>query len=190
MDERPRRQRPRDTAPGIRHVIVGAASPELYYRDDVDNATWIRRLVATLDRHEWTCIAFCQLPTHVHVVVDVPNDSLPVGMHWLSSEYGKDYNARHGRVGALVRGRYWARRIEDDADLLGVVTYNALNPVQAGLVAEPEHWHWSSYATSVGLSESFPFVDATALLVQLGASPAAATRALRGHVSRRKGRVR
>jgi len=191
MDERPRRrQRPRDTAPGIQHVIVGAASPELYYRDDVDHATWTRRLVAAVDRHEWTCVAFCQLPTHLHLVLDVPNESLPEGMHWLSSEYGKDYNARHGRVGALVRERYWSRRIESDSDLLGVVTYVALNPVEAGLGDEPEHWHWSSYATTVGLADNFPFVDATVLLAQLGPSPARAARALRGHVADRNRCVR
>jgi REP-associated tyrosine transposase len=187
--QRRRRQRPRDRAPGVRHVIVGAAEPERYFRDDIDHLTWTRRLVAALDRYDWTCVAVCELPTHVHLVLDISNESLPLGMHWLTSEYGKDYNARHRRVGALVRDRYWARRIEDDADLLGVFAYVARNPVEAGLAAQPEDWRWSSYATTVGLAETFPSVDATLVLTQLGPSAGAAVAALRDHVRRSGGRV-
>ena len=177
--ERPRRrQRPRDTAPGLRHVVVGAAIPERYFRDDVDHLTWTRRLVAALDRYDWTALAVCELPTHVHLLVDVPNESLPVGMHWLTGEYGKDYNARHDRRGALVRERYWARRIEDDADLLAAFAYLARNPVEAGLVTRPEDWFWSSYATALGLACTFRFVDPTLVLMQLEACSGAATAAL------------
>jgi REP-associated tyrosine transposase len=170
--------------------VVGAVSPERYYRDDVDHLSWTRRLVALLDRYDWTCVIVCELPTHVHLLVDVPNESLPRGMHWLSSEYGKDYNARHGRVGALVRERYWARRVESDADLLGVYAYIALNPVEAGLVDRPEDWLWSSYATTLGLAETFPFVDATLVLSQLGASPSTAAAALWEHVQQARRDVR
>jgi putative transposase len=176
------RQRPRDTAPGVRHIVVGAASPERYYRDDVDHLAWTRRLAALLDRHEWTCLIVCELPTHVHLLVDIPNETLPTGMHWLSSEYGKDYNARHERVGALVRERYWSRRVDSDSDLLGAYAYVALNPVAAGLVASPEEWRWSSYATTLGSASTFPWVDATLVLSQLGPSPAASIAALRAYL--------
>lgn len=183
------RQRPRDTAPGLRHVVVAATVPELYYRDDIDHLAWTRRLAATLARYEWTCIAVCELPTHVHLLLDVPDESLPAGMHWLTGEYGKEYNARHGRVGALVRERYWSRRIQSDADLLGAYAYVVLNPVAAGLVARPEDWPWSSYATTLGLAGTFTFVDATLVLSQLGSTPAAAVAALRAYVVRRIARV-
>jgi len=183
-------QRPRDTAPGLRHVVVGAASPERYYRDEVDHLAWTRRLVAVLDRYDWTCLIVCELPTHVHLFVDIPNETLATGMHRLNSEYGKDYNARHGRVGALVRERYWSRRIESDADLVATYAYVALNPVEAGLVGRPEDWHWSSHATTLGLADTFPFVDATLVLAQLGPSPAVAVRALQAYLLRSSGRVR
>jgi REP-associated tyrosine transposase len=184
------RQRPRDTAPGIRHVVVGAASPERYYRDDVDHRAWTRRLVAVLHRYDWTCLIVCELPTHVHMVVDIPNETLPTAMHWLNCEYGKDYNTRHGRVGALVRERYWSRRVKSDSDLLGAYAYVALNPVEAGLVATPEEWHWSSYATTLGVATTFPFVDATPVLSQLGPWPAASLAALQAFVLQRRGRIR
>jgi putative transposase len=183
------RQRPRDIAPGLRHVVVGAAVPELYYRDEFDHLSWTRRLVSTLDRYGWTCICVCELPTHVHLLLDVPDESLPAGMHRLTGEYGKDYNARHRRVGALVRERYWSRRLESTPELLGVYAYVVLNPVRAGLAAQPESWRWSSFASTLRLADAFPFVDATLVLSQLGSSPATALAALREYVVHQIGRV-
>lgn len=174
---------PRDRAPGIHHVNVGSAGQVPYYRDDVDRVTWMRRLIRVLDRYDWTCIAVCQLTTHFHLLLDIPNTSLPDGMHDLSSEYGKEFNGRHGRVGYLVRDRYWSRRVTTVGYLLAAFRYIARNPVEAGLCELPERWHWSSFATSCGIARTFPFVDATIVLSQFGNSPATAILALRDFVS-------
>jgi REP element-mobilizing transposase RayT len=129
---------------------------------------WIRRLVQTLERHRWTCVAFAQLSTHVHLIVAVADWSLPLGMKLLNAEYSKDFNARHDRVGQFVRRRYGSRRIADGRDLVGTFVYVALNPVEAGLAPRPEDWRWSSYATTIGLSGDFPFVDASLVLGEAG----------------------
>jgi putative transposase len=175
---------PRDRAPGIHHVTVGSAGPIPYYRDDVDRLTWIRRLVRVLDRYDWTCIVLCQLTTHFHLLLEIPNASLPDGMHDLSSEYAKEFNHRHGRIGYLIRDRYWSRRITTDEYVLTAFRYIARNPIEAGICDRPEDWHWSSFATSCGLAQTFPFVDATIALSQFGNSPAAAILALRDFVGR------
>ena len=59
---------------------VNATGNERYYIDTDDRIVWVRLLARVLDRFEWRCIAFCQLSTHVHLVVDVPDTSLPLGM--------------------------------------------------------------------------------------------------------------
>jgi REP-associated tyrosine transposase len=164
---------PRDRAPGLHHVWVNATGNWAYYLDDVDRMAWIRRLVRTLDRHRWVCLAFCQMTTHVHLAVSVPDSSLPDGMRYLNREYSKDFNARHDRVGYLVRKRYGSRRIEDAADLLGVYAYVVLNPVREGMCRRAEDWPWSSFATTAGLRRDFPFVDASLVLAELGGSTAA-----------------
>ena len=74
--------------------------PAAYFRDDVDHITWTRLFVRTLDRFGWTCIAV-ELSTHWHALVDVPDESLPRGMHFLNSTYAKAFNGRHDRVGYL-----------------------------------------------------------------------------------------
>jgi putative transposase len=170
----------RDFAPGIHHVWVNATDDWAYYSDDVDRIVWIRRLVQTVERHAWTCVAFCQMTTHVHLLVQVPDQSLPVGMRHLNREYGKDFNTRHGRVGYLVRKRYGNRRIEDDADLLVAYAYVVLNPVREGMCPRAEDWRWSSFATTIGISRDFPFVDGAVVLAVLGG---ASTDALREFVA-------
>jgi hypothetical protein len=42
---------------------------------------------------------------------------------------------------------------------LAAFRYVALNPVRAGICERPEEWFWSSFATSCGLANTFPFVD-------------------------------
>jgi REP-associated tyrosine transposase len=174
---------PRDLAPGVFHVGVGATGPSNYFRDEVDHMTWTRLLVRAIRRHGWTCIAFCQFSTHWHALLDVPDDSLSRGMHALNCEYAKAFNVRHGRVGYLVRDRYWSRRKDSDEAVLTAFRYVVENPVNAGIVRRAEDWPFSSYATTIGLADSFPFVDAGIVLRQLATTPAAAVVALRAFVA-------
>ena len=170
---------PRDAAPGIHHVTVGATGGEPYFLDGSDRLMWTRRLIRTLDRFGWTCITLCQLTTHVHAIFDIPDESMPRGMHYLNSFYGTYFNETNERRGTLVRSRYWSKRIVDDEQLLAGFRYVVRNPVRAGLCARAEDWPWSGFATSCGLAQTFPFVDASIVLGTLGATRANASRRLR-----------
>jgi putative transposase len=175
-------QPPRDTEPGIHHVTVGATGPSEYYRDHIDRLDWLRRFIRILDRFGWTCVLMCQMTTHVHVIVDVPDNSLSEGMQRLNGGYGKEFNGRHDRRGALVRRRFWSKRITTEQQLVTTFRYAALNPVHAGMCDRAEEWFWSTFATSCGIATTFPFADATHVLAALGASPADAARTLLGLV--------
>jgi len=154
-------QRPRDNEPGIHHVVVQATGPSEYYVDHIDRLDWLRRFIRTLDRYAWRCLIVCQMTTHVHAVVDVPDRSLSEGMQRLNCGYGQEFNDRHDRRGNLVGKRFWSERKTTNRELLAAFRYVALNPVRAGICERPEEWFWSSFATSCGLATTFPFVDAT-----------------------------
>jgi putative transposase len=91
-------------------------------------------------------------------------------MQYLNREYSKRFNARHDRSGHFVRRRYGSRRIMNAADLLGVYAYVVLNPVKEGMCPRAEDWRWSSYATTLGLTDDFCFVDAGIVIAELGGS--------------------
>lgn len=162
---------PRDTSPGLHHVTVGATGYEAYFTDSNDRMLWLRRLVLVLARYGWTCVLMCQMTTHVHLIVDVRDDSLPRGMHALNSVYSGIFNAEHGRRGHLVRARYWSKPIVSDGQLLATYRYAARNPVSAGLCARCEDWRYSSVATSCRLVNDYPFVDASCVLREFGQPP-------------------
>jgi putative transposase len=173
---------PRDTTPGIHHVVVGATGDEEYFLTENDRLVWIRRLTRTLSRFDWTCINLCQLTTHVHAIVEVPDESLPRGMHYLNAFYGKYFNETNERRGALIRSRYWSKRLVDDEQLIATFRYVVRNPVRAGLCARAEDWRWSAFASVCGLAQAFPFVDASIVVATLGATKETSSQMLRALV--------
>ena len=171
-------QMPRDTTPGIHHVVVGATGDEDYYVDDHNRLAWIRRFVRTLEHFDWTCVGLCQMTTHVHAIVEIPDESISRGMHYLNSFYGKFFNETNDRRGNLIRSRYWSKRIVDDEQLLAAYRYVVRNPVRAGMCERAEEWLWSGFATACGLAQTFSFIDASVVIATLGATPATARREL------------
>jgi putative transposase len=159
---------PRDYSPGLHHVWVNATGKEAYFVDEVDRLDWIRQLVRALEIHNWSCVAFAQLTTHVHTILDVPDWSLPQGMKRLNQGYSTAFNERYERHGQFVRRRYGNRRIESGSDLVGAFAYVVLNPVKAGLAPRSEDWRWSSYATTLGISDDYPFLDTSSVLAEGG----------------------
>jgi putative transposase len=176
---------PRDSAAGLHHIWVNATGNWPYFIDHVDRQHWIRLFEHVTSTYGWAVPAFCQMTTHVHAIVDVPDGSLSQGMQYLSREYGKRFNVRHDRVGSFVRRRFGSRRIVDARDLLGTYAYVVLNPVKEGMCPRPEDWRWSSYPKTLGLTEDYGFVDARIVLAELGDS----TDALRMLVAARAAKV-
>ena len=129
---------------------------------------FLRELARAGTKVSWDCLAFCVLGTHYHLVLDVDDGALSKGMHALNFRYAMGFNSRHRMKGHVTGRRFDSRRIEDDDDLLGVFAYVARNPVKAGLCASPVEWPWSSYPSTVGLSEPSSFVDANRIVGCLG----------------------
>lgn len=173
---------PRDLAPGIQHLGVSAAGAGLYFRDDLDRATWLRLFIATASRYRWRPVAVCLLSTHWHAILEIPDGSLARGMHRLVGGYSRRFNDRYARAGYLVRGRYWSKRKDSPAAVLAAYRYVARNPVAAGLVDRPEDWRWSSYGAAVGVSDLFAFVEPGVVLAEFGSTRAAQVRGLRRFV--------
>jgi hypothetical protein len=109
-------------------------------------------------------------------------------MKHLNVEYSRDFNARHSRSGQFVRGRYGNRRITDGDDLLATYAYVVLNAVAAGLAWQPEDWRWSSFATTLGLTADFAFVDASVAIAEAGGSVDALRRSVSSRQSARLAR--
>lgn len=89
-------------------------------------------------------IAFAIMVNHFHLLVRSVTGQLSEGMRYAESRYTQWFNAVRGRDGALFRGRFKARPLEDHFDCLGVLLYIDFNPVEAKLVDHPCDYRFGS----------------------------------------------
>jgi hypothetical protein len=90
------------------------------------------------------------MDTHVHLLIEAPHGGLGRGVQLMHGIYAQAFNRRHRRSGHLFQGRYGAERVQSDPQLLVTARYIAMNPVTAGMCAEPSGWAWSSHAAVLG----------------------------------------
>ena len=68
-------------------------------------------------------------------------------MQALGRRYVRYVNDRYRRTGTLWEGRYKSCLVDSDSYLLRCYRYIELNPVRACMVADPNDYRWSSYAS-------------------------------------------
>jgi putative transposase len=172
-------RRPREEAPGaIHHVVAKGNAGGLVAYDDYDRANLFGRLERAITHCRWSCLAYCLLNTHLHLILRTPDPNLGVGMQRFQAPYAQSFNRRHTREGHLFRGRFYSIRLQTDDHLYAAIIYVAMNPVRAGMVARPELWRWSSYAATVGHKPAPSYLDVSAALDLIDPDPITARRRL------------
>jgi putative transposase len=89
-------------------------------------------------------VAYCLMPNHYHFLVYLRDETLSDAMKSLSLSYTKAINKRFNRCGSLFQGRFQSILVSDTNYLINLIRYIHQNPVQAGLVSQPEEWEFSS----------------------------------------------
>jgi len=91
-------------------------------------------------------IAYCVMPTHLHLVVkQLKEKGISIFMNNVLNSYTRYFNTKHERKGPLWEGRFKHILVESDQQLLHLTRYIHLNPTTAYLVNKPEDWLVSSY---------------------------------------------
>ena len=81
--------------------------------------------------------------------------SLSVFVKELKQRYTRWHNRRHRRTGTLWEHRFGSLLVEgDETALLTIAAYIDLNPVRAGLVADPKEYRWCGYGEAVAGQKS------------------------------------
>ncbi|MDZ7345719.1 MAG: transposase [candidate division KSB1 bacterium] len=101
------------------------------------------------DGERYRLIAWCIMPNHVHVLIEVMDVSLSKILQSWKSYTAHEANKLLGRSGAFWGPDYFDRYIRDEKHFQATVKYILQNPVKARLVDRPEQWPWAGY---VGLS--------------------------------------
>jgi len=153
---------------GIHHVYARGAARRAIFFDDMDRRRYLALLSRFSTRMSWSCLTYCLMTNHMHLLVETSTSNLSRGMHRLHGEYAQAFNRRHRQSGHVFERRFQAVPVGDDTQLWAVIRYIAKNPVDAGLCAAPETWPWSSHAAILNGSPP-PWLDESRLLSYLGA---------------------
>jgi putative transposase len=137
-------RRARSSLPdGFFHVTTRSAGGAAIFEDPIDRKVFLQILRRAIERHKWTCHAYCLMGTHYHVVLQTTVERLSAGMHELNGTYAQRFNERHGRRGHVFGARFSSWVIEDDEHFEATLAYVVGNPVRAGLVLSADEWRWS-----------------------------------------------
>jgi putative transposase len=165
-------RQPRLTAPGFpHHVVQRGNNRQEVFRDSADCERYLALLTELSASMVTPVHAYVLMPNHVHLLL-TPTESHSLGrlMQALGRRYVMWFNRRHTRTGTLWEGRYRACVIESERYLFACSRYIEMNPVRAGLVADPAEYRWSSYAHHVGLQPE-PIIVEHPLIWSLGNTP-------------------
>ncbi len=138
------------------HVTQRGNARQFILSSDADRLVYLELLREYALLHQLSVLGYCLMSNHVHlVVIPQQNDALAKGLKHTHGRYAAYWNVRYKSSGHVWQGRYYSCPL-DAPHLWEARRYAELNPVRAGMVAEPESWAWSSAATHVGAASPDP----------------------------------
>ena len=128
------------------HIYNRGAHKARLFSNDAHFLFCQKNLAAYTDKYKIGLLAYCLMPNHYHLLVQ-QNDggSISRFLQTVFNSFTQFVNTREGHSGTMFQGRAQSRQIDSNEYLLVALRYIHLNPVQAGLVKNPEKWKFSDY---------------------------------------------
>lgn len=163
---------PRLTLTGYpHHVILRGNNRQDIFMNTPDRAFMLSVLAEEAKQQGVEVHAYVLMSNHIHLLLTPQRDqALPLMMQALGRRYVRHFNLCHGRTGTLWEGRYRSTLIQTERHLLACMVYLDLNPVRAGMVADPADHPWSSHGHYTGTRVD-KMLTPHALYWQLGNTP-------------------
>jgi putative transposase len=134
------------------HVTARGVDRRTIFQDTVDRRFFLTMLEEVRDLHGWSCLTYCLMENHYHLLIRTRDPTLAAGMQRLNGRYAQRFNWRHKRSGHLLEARYGAEPIQRPAHLMETFRYIARNPVTAGATKSPDGYPWSAHRALAGLA--------------------------------------
>jgi putative transposase len=140
------------------HVLSRGHNREVLFADGADLGYFLGLLARYRQRFGFRLLHYCLMTNHFHLLLQLDDPGqLCSLMAGLLLAYVRYCNRRHGFVGHLFQGRFKSPLVQREDYWLSCGRYIERNPVEAGMVAEPWTYRWSS-ARAYALGEEDPLV--------------------------------
>jgi putative transposase len=129
------------------HLTQRGVNRSLTFKGSADYRVFLTIMRLESQRTGVRIHAYALMGNHVHLLATPLSDtSFPTLMQGIGRRYVQFFNRCHDRSGALWESRYRTALVHDERYWLTCMRYVELNPVRAGIVADPNEYRWSSYA--------------------------------------------
>lgn len=134
------------------HVVQRGHDRQVVFVSEADYRYYLATLAEWSDAYETQVLAFCLMTNHVHLLLE-PATTAGLGrlMKRLAGRQTRYRNCLEGRRGTLWEGRYRSSIVDAEGYLQACIRYIELNPVRAGMVADPVAYPWSSCRAHAGV---------------------------------------
>lgn len=141
------------------HVTQRGNARQPVFESDTDRLVYLDLLRTHCQVQRLSLVGYCLMSDHVHLIV-VPQlpESLPLALKHTHGRYAAYFNTRHVATGHLWQGRYYSCPL-DTPHFCAALRYAELNPVRAGMVADPAAYPWSSAAAHCGSAAPDPCLE-------------------------------
>lgn len=150
------------------HITSRGNARQDIVRDEADRQHFLKLLGDAVDRFQWIVYAYALMTNHFHLVIELTEETLSTGLHWLKGTYAQFFNQRHERVGHVFQGRFGAILVDRESYFFEVIRYVVLNPVRAGMVERPEDGEWTSFPATIGHCDPPPWLAVSRVLASFG----------------------
>ncbi len=144
------------------------ARRQTVFHEEGDCLQFFSLLEAASERYRIEWHGYCLMPNHYHLLARSIEGRLSSAMAFLGSRFTRRLNDRYGWDGAVFRGRFRNRLVEDEEHLRTTLAYIHLNPVDARLTNRPDRDCWTSHRAYVGLDERPPWLRCDLMLSKFG----------------------
>src|SRR5437667_11779101 len=94
--------------------------------------------------------AYCLMPNHFHLLVEVADRPVSTFMHGLLQRHAQYINRLYRHHGHVFADRFWSKRCDSDSYFLAVLGYIRLNPIRAGLTRSVARYPCCSKLADMG----------------------------------------
>ncbi len=146
---------------GVYHVYARGNDRMTLFRELGDYNAYLKTLVDLTTSFDVVLFHYVLMPNHIHLLLR-PGTAAELSrfMQTTQIRFAKYFCKKYRFVGHVWQGRFKHRAIENDAYLFACGNYIELNPVRAGLVADPADWpHSSFHAYGHGKPDSLIKID-------------------------------
>ncbi|MDR7239609.1 transposase [Neobacillus drentensis] len=145
------------------HVTSRGIRKSSLFFDEEDFEKYLTLVEETKERYPFILHTYCLMSNHTHLQIETKDTPLSLIMKNLNTKFAKYFNRKYHFSGHVFEKRYGDELLNSPEYEIDVSKYIHLNPVSAGMVANPEDYPWSSYRAFV-YGESIPLIAPKALL--------------------------